>query len=128
MSTFRPKTGRACRLNFDDKFFYELSLHENVAKSLAEVADRQLSFIKKLDERKAGAADEAYNAALDAVDELLGSGAGADIMSLFENPGLFDVADVISYIAAEYRAAYSAYIDSYRTVGTPPVGSARGRR
>lgn len=127
MATFRPTANRVCKLNFDDKFFYELPLHEDTARELGKIADKQLQFTKSLDENDPEAFDKAYNAALDALDEILGEGAGADIMSIYEKPSLFDVAEVVNYISTEYSAAHSAYLSNHKATGTTPSAS-RGRR
>lgn len=127
MTIFRPTANRVCKLNFDDKFFYELPLHEETARELGKIADKQRQFTAALNENDPDAFDKAYNAALDALDEILGEGAGADIMSIYEKPSLFDVAEVVSYIAGEYKEAYSAYLNAHKVTGTIPSAS-RGRR
>lgn len=126
MAVFRPQERKqVCILNFDDKFKYELQIHEDVAKTIAETADRQLKFVEELKADDAKAVDKAYNAVLDAIDEILGEGAGADIMSLYERPGLLDVAEVITFIGTEYKTAYSECLNKHKTSGTVPT---RGRR
>lgn len=128
MAVFRPQEKKqVCELNFDDKYTYELQLHEDVAKTIAVAADKQLKFIESLKEDDVSAIDKAYNAALDAIDEMLGEGAGADIMSLYEKPGLLDVAEVITFIGEEYKAAYSKRLNKHKASGTVPAVN-RGRR
>ena len=127
MSVFRPTKDRVCKLNFDDKFFYELSLHEETATALGKIADKQLQYAKSINENDPEAINKAYNSTLDAIDEMLGEGAGADIMSLDDRPSLFDVAEVIRYISAEYSAAYSEHLEAHKATGTIPP-SVRGRR
>lgn len=124
MSIFRPRQEkRVCKLNFDDKFFYELPLHEAQARDMSKLADAQISALKKIKDSDPDAFDKAYNLSLDALDELLGDGAGADIMSLYDNPSVFDLAEVITYIADTYRDAYGDFLSVQKKAG--PV---RGRR
>ena len=127
MSVFRPTSNRVCKLNFDDKFFYELSLHEETARELGKIADKQLQYAKSINDNDPDAIDKAYNSTLDALDEMLGEGAGADIMSLYEKPSLFDIAEVIAYISKEYSAAYNEHLNMHKATGTTP-SVARGRR
>ena len=128
MAVFRPQEKKqVCELNFDDKYKYELLLHEDVARTIAAAAEKQLKLVEGLKENDASVIDKAYNAALDAIDEILGEGAGADIMSLYEKPGLVDVAEVITFIGQEYKAAYSERLKVYKSTGNVPP-AARGRR
>lgn len=127
MTVFRPRhEQRVCKLNFDDKFFFELPLHEEQARNMAKLADAQISAIQKLKADDPDAFDKAYNLSLDALDELLGDGAGADIMSIYDKPSVFDLAEVITYIANEYNAAYSEYLSVQKKAG--PERGQRGRR
>lgn len=134
MNVFRPRhEQRVCKLNFDDKFFYELPLHEAQARDMAKLADAQISAIQKLKADDPDAFDKAYNLSLDALDELLGDGAGADIMSIYDKPSVFDLAEVITYIANEYKDAYAEYLGAEKKAGHTPnrVGAGglpRGRR
>lgn len=128
MNVFRPRhEQRVCKLNFDDKFFYELPLHEAQARDMAKLADAQISAIQKLKADDPDAFDKAYNLSLDALDELLGDGAGADIMSIYDKPSVFDVAEVITYIANEYKDAYAEYLGAEKKAG-PARAAQRGRR
>lgn len=129
MAVFRPQTGAGCELNFDDKFTFTLPIHENTIKKITVIADAQLKKLKALDTENEGALDEAYNSALDALDELLGEGAADKIMTLFENPGLIDVASVITYIAEEYSEQYKKQLGAYKAEGkTIPSTARRGRK
>ena len=134
MSTFRPRQEqRVCKLNFDDKFFYELPLHENTARRISEICDKQIEKCQGLSVNDPKAFDEAYNSSLDALDEILGEGAGEDVMSVFDDPSLFDVADVINYIAGEFREAYAGYLNEQKKAGPAPNraerrSAQRGRR
>lgn len=121
MSTFRPTKTNVCKLNFDDKCFFELPLHEDFNAKLIDVCKRQQEEIKKLDIENPDNLKKIYNMSLDAFDELLGEGAGAEIMSIFENPSLFDVAEVITYISNEYKAAFEAYMNNHKAKGTIPT-------
>lgn len=128
MNTFRPRhEKRVCKLNFDDKFFYELPLHEGTARDMAKLSEAQISALSKIKDNDPDAFDKAYNISLDALDELLGDGAGADIMSIYDDPSLFDIAEVVTYIADEYKAAYEEFLSSQKKAG-PVVKAQRGRR
>lgn len=127
MATFRPNTsGRVCAFNFDDKVKFELPLHENTARKLGEISQRQADELTRLSQTDQTALDKAYNCALDALDELFGENAGAEIMSIFENPSVFDVADVLNYIGNEYKASYASLMNAHKQSGTIP--EQRGRR
>ena len=134
MSTFRPRQEkRVCKLNFDDKFFYELPLHENMAREFAAICDKQKKALESIDRNDPTAFDKAYNASLDALDEILGEGAGADVMSIYDEPSLFDIVEVVNYISGEFKAAYEALLGEQKKVGLVPnrvmPGAApRGRR
>ena len=128
MSTFRPtREKRVCVLNFDDKFRYELSLHEETLQKITSVSDQQIKALEAIRPDTPDALNDAYNMTLDALDEILGEGAGADIMSLYDKPGLFDVADVITYIGNEYRAAYAEQLGNQKAGGLNR-DARRGRR
>lgn len=124
MATFRPIKDKTCKLNFDDKFFFELPLHEDTARMLAEVADKQIKTLSELDANDPNSFDIAYNTSLDALDEIFGEGAGENIMSIYEKPSLFDVKAVVDYITNEFKTAYTAQLNAYKVTGTIP----RGRR
>lgn len=134
MSTFRPRQEkRVCKLNFDDKFFYELPLHENMAREFAAICDKQKKVLESIDRNDPSAFDTAYNASLDALDEILGEGAGADVMSIYDEPSLFDVVEVVNYIASEYKEAYAALLGEQKKAGPAPNraerrAAQRGRR
>lgn len=134
MSTFRPRQEkRVCKLNFDDKFFYELPLHEDTIKRVAKICDKQIAFVKNIKADDPSAFDTAYNSSLDALDEILGEGAGADIMSIYDNPSLFDIADVVNYIASELNNGYSSFLAEQKKDGPAPNraerrAAQRGRR
>ena len=61
-----------------------------------------------------------FNSSLDAIDEILGEGAGEKIMSIFENPSLFDVAAVINYISETYKGDYEKMLGGHKKAGTVP--------
>lgn len=131
MAVFRPANTNECELNFDDKFTYNILLHEETLRSIATLADKQVKALSALNAEDEGALDKAYNMALDAIDEILGVGAGADIMSLYEKPSITDVADVISFITKEVSEQYKQMLNKYKSTGTPPPfkeGAQRGRR
>lgn len=123
MSIFRPTKNNVCKFNFDDKCSFELPLHEDVNTLIIGVCKRQQEEIKKLDISNPENLKKIYNMSLDAFDEIFGESAGAEIMSIFENPSLFDVADVITYISNEYKAAYTAFLEKHKVNGTIPTPS-----
>lgn len=127
MATFRPINDNICKLNFDDKFFFELEVHEDTARKLARIADKQIQVLSALDADDPEAFDKAYNASLDALDEIFGEGAGADIMSIYEKPSLFDIKTVVDYITNEFKAAYTKKLNWQKATGTMPAAP-RGRR
>lgn len=134
MSTFRPRQDkRVCKLNFDDKFFYELPLHENMARKFADICDKQKKALESIKADDPAAFDKAYNASLDALDEILGEGAGADVMSIYDEPSLFDIVEVVNYISGEFKAAYEALLSEQKKAGPAPNraerrAAQRGRR
>lgn len=127
MSVFRPnQRGRVCTLNFDDKYTFELPLHEDTAMKLAKIADKQIEEVKKIDPADENALDLVYNSSLDVIDEILGEGAADKIMSIYERPSLFDVADVVKYISETYSEEQKKVLDNYKKTGAvPPIGSRR---
>lgn len=126
MATFRPNTsGRICTLNFDDKVKFELPLHENTARKLGEISQKQAEELTRLSQTDLTALDKAYNCSLDALDELFGENAGAEIMSIFENPSVFDVADILTYIGNEYKSAYASMMSTHKQAGVVPDRSGR---
>lgn len=122
MATFRP-TNNTCELNFDDRFFYTLPLSEKTLNRVIGVCNEQIKELKQLGENDPDALNKAYNLSLDALDEILGEGAGADVMSIFDEPGLVEVGQVINYIAEEYREKYVAAFPQSR-----PAPDKRGRK
>lgn len=121
MSTFRPnQAGRVCTLNFDDKFTFELPLHEETSRKLAKIAEKRIEETKKINPEDEGAFESLYNSSLDALDEILGAGAGDQIMSIYEKPSLFDVAEVISFISETYKADYNKMLSGYKAAGNVP--------
>ena len=130
MTTFRPRKQEVCTLNFNDKFIYELPLNEAKAREMAEIGAQQAETMQSLDPNDEKSLDKAYNYALDAIDAMLEAGAGADIMSIFEQPSLLDVADVINYIGEEYKVAYSELFKQAKQAGDIDriTAPARGRR
>lgn len=123
MSIFRPTKTNVCKLNFDDKCSFELPLSEETTAKIIDVSNRQQEAIKGLDINSLDNLKTVYNMSLDALDEILGEGAGAEIMSIFDNPSLFDVADVITYISTEYKTAFETYMDAHKATGTVPTPS-----
>lgn len=130
MAIFKPNEHKnVCKLNFDNKFTYELPLHEDFTRKVAQIAEKQQKALQNLLNGNEEEFKTAYNMSLDALDELVGEGAGADIMSIFENPGLYEVASVINYIANEYKEAYSELLNKYKAQGKAPAATLpRGRK
>lgn len=137
MAVFRPNNeGNVCKLNFNDQFFYELPLHEDENKRIVSISNEKIAVLKGVDDKADDAFDKVYNIMLDGIDEILGEGAGADIMSLFEKPSLFDIADVIRYITEEYKSTYEERLKKHKVDGMLPEpngtgthpASKRGRR
>lgn len=122
MATFRP-VNNTCELNFDDKFIYTLPLGEKTLNRIADICGGQLKALKQINENDKDALTKAYNLSLDALDDMLGEGAGADIMSLFDEPGLLEIGQVITFISNEYGEKYKAAFPQSR-----PAPDKRGRK
>ena len=126
MSTFRPNTkGRVCTLNFDDKHIFELPLHEDTMREVAKIGEKQIEKIERINKEDEKAFDLIYDSSLDAIDEILGEGAGAKIMSIYEKPSLFDVADVVTYIAETYKEEYNKAFEAHKKAGSIPPQNGR---
>lgn len=122
MATFRP-VNNVCEFNFDDRFFYTLPLGEKTLDRVVGICDAQIKALKQLGENDPDALNKAYNLSLDALDDIMGEGAGADIMSIFDDPGLLEVGQVITYITNEYSEKYKAAFPQ-----SNPAPDKRGRR
>ena len=114
MATFRP-VQNTCELNFDDRVFYSLPLHEDTAYAI----DKAMQKIIELSPKEKAGVDGVYNAALDALDEVLGEGAATSIMGLYDNPGILEVWNVLLYILCEWKGAYNAELERLKTAYTP---------
>lgn len=124
MAVFKP-TQAVCELNFNDRYIYALPLHEDTADKI----DRAVSKMERLAPKDKQGIDEAYNAALDIIDEIVGEGSAEDIMSIFENPGTLEVWQVIYYILDEWKNAYNAELARIKGgVAQPARAERRGRR
>lgn len=124
MAVFRPSQN-VCELNFDDKYYFSLPLNEDIADNI----DHAIQKISKLSPKDKAGVDEAYNAALDVVDELLGEGAADQIMSIFDNPGTLEVMNVLFYILSEWKEAYNKEVEKMKaTAQLPNRAERRGRR
>lgn len=130
MAVFRPQNNNVCELNFDDKFTFTLPLHENTVNEIATIAKKQLEILQALSTEDSASIDKAYNSALDGIDAILGEGASEKIVTLFDNPGIVEVASVIMYISKEYSEQYEKMLNKYKATGTVPPDSSpnRGRR
>ena len=123
MAVFRP-TQNVCTLNFDDKYTYDLPLHEDFADLIDHAAEK----LKGLAPKDRKGVDEAYNKALDVIDEILGEGAAKAVMSLYEKPGTLEVWEVLMFIMKEWQEAYSAALEKLKQSGAvPPVNRAERR-
>lgn len=123
MAVFRPAQA-VCELNFDDKHYYSLPLHEDTADDI----DRAVKKLEKLAPKDRAGIDEAYNVALDVIDELLGEGAAENIMSIYEKPGTLEVWNVLYYILDEWKTAYSAELEKLKKTGAVPTRAERRAR
>ena len=135
MAVFKPtRQNNSCILEFDNNIKYELPIHEEMLDKISAMAKKQLATLKSIDNESATATDEIYNTLLDAIDDILGDGAGADIMTIFNKPGILDAGEVIFFIVNEYRKAYGARLNALKAdasdfVNEPPTADAkRGRR
>ena len=123
MAVFRP-TNNVCELNFDDRFFYTLPIHEDTADAI----DKAMQKLGKLAPKDRGDVDAAYNTALDVIDELLGDGAAENIMTIFEKPGTLEVWNVLYYILDEWKTAYNAELEKLKSTAQMPSRSERRAR
>lgn len=123
MAVFRP-THNVCTLNFDDTYSYDLPLHEDFADLIDHAAEK----LKGLAPKDRKGVDEAYNKALDVIDEILGEGEAEVVMSLYEKPGTLEVWEVLMFIMKEWQEAYSAALEKLKQTGAvPPVNRAERR-
>nr|DAU90827.1 MAG TPA: hypothetical protein [Caudoviricetes sp.] len=126
MATFRPKSN-TCELDFDGKYKYYLPLHEDTADKI----DKAFQRLKTLAPKDRQGIDEAYDATLDIIDDILGGGEAEKVMSIYEHPGTLEVWEVIAYIMREWQEAYIAALDELKkTMPEPDENRAtrRGRR
>ena len=124
MATFRP-IQNVCELNFDDKFFYSLPLHEDTADAI----DGARTKLDKIAPKDRAGIDAAYNTALDIIDDLLGEGAAENIMTIFDKPGTLEVWSVLYYILDEWKTAYAAEVERMKmTADLPNRAERRARR
>ena len=124
MATFRP-IQNVCELNFDDKFFYSLPLHEDTADAI----DGARTKLDKIAPKDRAGIDAAYNTALDIIDDLLGEGAAENIMTIFDKPGTLEVWSVLYYILDEWKTAYAAEVERMKmTADLPNRVERRARR
>lgn len=123
MAVFRP-ANNVCELNFDDRFFYSLPLHEDTADKI----DNAIKALGKIAPKDRAGVDEAYNAALDVIDDILGEGAAENIMTIFDNPGTLEVWNVLYFILDEWKNAYSAELDKIKSTAQLPNRAERRAR
>ena len=123
MAVFRP-ANNVCELNFDDRFFYTLPLHEDTAEAI----DKAVKALEKIAPKDRAGVDSAYNTALDVIDSILGEGASENIMTIFDNPGTLEVWNVLYYILDEWKTAYSAEIEKMKSTAQLPNRAERRAR
>lgn len=123
MAVFRP-THNVCTLNFDDKYSYDLPLHEDFADLIDHAAEK----LKGLAPKDRKGVDEAYNKALDVIDEILGEGEAEVVMSLYEKPGTLEVWEVLMFIMKEWQEAYSVALEKLKQTGAVPSVNRAERR
>lgn len=123
MAVFRPENN-VCELNFDDKFFYSLPLHEDTADKI----DNAVKALDKLAPKDRAGIDKAYNAALDVIDGILGEGAAENIMSIFDHPGTLEVWNVLYFILDEWKNAYSVELEKIKSTAQLPNRAERRAR
>ena len=123
MAVFRP-ANNVCELNFDDRFFYTLPLHEDTAEAI----DKAVKALEKIAPKDRAGVDSAYNTALDVIDSILGEGASENIMTIFDDPGTLEVWNVLYYILDEWKTAYSAEIEKMKSTAQLPNRAERRAR
>lgn len=123
MAVFRPSQN-VCELNFNDQFFYSLPLHEDTADKI----DKALKALGKIAPKDRAGVDEAYNAALDVIDDILGEGAAENVMTIFDKPGTLEVWNVLYYILDEWKNAYSAELEKIKSTAQLPNRAERRAR
>ena len=123
MAVFRPAQN-VCELNFDDKFYYNLPLHEDVADKI----DNAFKELEKIAPKDRAGVDAAYNAALDVIDRILGEGAAENIMTIFDNPGTLEVWNVLFYITEEWKTAYTEALEKVKSTAQLPNRAERRAR
>lgn len=106
MATFSFKK-RVCTLDFG-QYKYDLPLNENELDRIRGIAEDMEKKLLAIPGNDKAAWDEAYNLSLDGIDQILGEGAGEEIMSLCDHePALTDLKDVITFISTEYKEAFT---------------------
>ena len=123
MAVFRPAQN-VCELNLDDKFYYNLPLHEDVADKI----DNAFKELEKIAPKDRAGVDAAYNAALDVIDRILGEGAAENIMTIFDNPGTLEVWNVLFYITEEWKTAYTEALEKVKSTAQLPNRAERRAR
>lgn len=119
MATFKA-TNRTCKLDFEGKV-YHLPLHEDTADKI----DRASQGIMKLSPKDKAEVDQAYNTALDFIDDILGEGAAEDVMGIFEKPGMLEAVEVVSFILETFKNDYQAEVEKMKR--TAPVNREQRR-
>lgn len=125
MAVFRP-SNKTCELNFDDKFVYNLPLHEDVADKIGNAAEK----LKSHPMKNKSDIDGTYNTALDVLDEILGEGEAENVMSIYEKPGTLEAIEVVMFIVNQYKAEYAAEVERMKATAQPQNREQRraGRR
>lgn len=106
----------SCKLKFGE-YEYNLPLNEQTADLISNTfADKVMppKFENISD------MDAFYNNAMDAIDEVIGEGAAANIMSRFKHAGALEIMGVLNYISSEFNAQYAAEVEEMKKTANIP--------
>ena len=112
-----------CKLDFGAQGVFYLPLHEDIAAKI----DEEYSKIKNLAPTDKQGIDEAYNAILDMIDNLLGEGAADKVMETYDKPGALEAMHVLVFIVETWKEEYGAVVDRMKQT-TPNRDERRARR
>ena len=106
----------SCNLTFGDNT-YELPLNEQTADLITnafsdKVMPPKFENIKDM--------DIFYNNSMDAIDEVLGEGAAANIMSRFKHAGALEIMGVMNFISSEFNAQYAVAVEEMKKTANIP--------
>lgn len=112
-----------CKLDFGAQGVFYIPLHEDVAAKI----ETEYSKIKDLAPRDKQGIDEAYNALLDMIDDLLGEGAADKIVEVYDNPGVREAMHILLFIVETWQEEYSSFLADMKQT-TPNRAERRARR